>query len=154
MATIYGEGDRGNVAKLITTLDRGHFIWPGPGLNHKSLIYKDDAANACLRALEAPVSGIGTFNVSAPAVTMREIVTAICEGLGRPVPRLRIPQSLLQAASAFAYRMGDTGQLHQQFQKFIRDDVYSGSRFESIYNFHTAISLAEGIRREVNFLRS
>ncbi|MGB7983980.1 MAG: NAD-dependent epimerase/dehydratase family protein [Terracidiphilus sp.] len=154
MATIYGEGDQGNVARLIAALDRGHFIWPGSGLNRKSLIYKDDAANACLRSLEAPVSGVRTFNVSSPAVTMREIVTAICEELGRPAPRLRIPQSLIQAASAFAHKMGNNGQLYQQFQKFIRDDVYSGYKFESTYNFHPAVSLDEGIRREVNFLRS
>lgn len=154
MATIYGEGDRGNVAKLITALDRGRFLWPGSGLNHKSLIYKDDAARACLRALEFPPSGTQIFNVSAPAATMREIVTAICEGLGRPVPRLGIPQFFLQAASSIAGGLGDPGQLRQQFQKFIRDDVYSASKFEAAYHFYPAVSLAEGMRREVNFLRS
>ena len=29
--TIYGEGDRGNVAKLIGALGRGRFVWPGSG---------------------------------------------------------------------------------------------------------------------------
>ena len=154
MATIYGEGDRGNVAKLIAALDRGRFLWPGSGQNHKSLIYRDDAARACLCALEAPAAGIGIFNVSVPAVTMREIVTAICQGLERPVPRLGIPQSFLLAASAIAGALGDPGQLRQRFQKFIRDDVYSGSRFETAYGFHPAVSLAEGMRREVNFMRS
>ena len=81
-ATIYGEGDRGNVANLIRALDRGRFVWPGSGQNRKSLIYKDDAARACLRALERPAPGIEIFNVSARPATMREIVTAICEGLG------------------------------------------------------------------------
>ena len=30
------------------------FIWPGSGLNQKSLIYKEDAARACLGALRLP----------------------------------------------------------------------------------------------------
>jgi nucleoside-diphosphate-sugar epimerase len=154
MATIYGEGDRGNVARLITALDHGRFLWPGSGLNHKSLIYKDDAACACIRALEYPASGIQIYNVSAPAVTMREIVTSICHGLGRPVPRLGIPQCFLEVASAITSRLGDPGQFSQQFKKFISDDVYNGSKFEDAYDFHPGVSLMEGMRREVSFLRS
>jgi len=153
-ATIYGEGDRGNVAKLIGALDRGRFIWPGSGLNQKSLIYKEDAARACLRALEYTVSGTEIFNVSAQSATMREIVSAICQALGRPIPRLGIPSVLLKAAEAMSRRMGDPGQLGQRLQKFIHDDVYDGSKFEATFDFWPAISLSEGMRREVNFLRA
>jgi nucleoside-diphosphate-sugar epimerase len=153
-ATIYGEGDRGNVAKLIGALDSGRFIWPGSGLNHKSLIYKDDAARACLCALECSVSGTQIYNVSAQPVTMREIVSAICHALGRPVPHLGIPLVLLKAVGAISCRMGDPGQLGQRLEKFIHDDVYDGSRFESTFDFRPAISLSEGMRREVAFLQA
>jgi nucleoside-diphosphate-sugar epimerase len=153
-ATIYGEGDRGNVAKLIGALDSGRFIWPGSGLNHKSLIYKDDAARACLCASEYLVSGTQIFNVSAQPATMREIVSAICQALGRPVPHLGIPSALLKAAYAISRRMGDPGQLGQRLEKFIHNDVYDGSRFESTFDFRPAISLSEGMRREVAFLQA
>jgi nucleoside-diphosphate-sugar epimerase len=153
-ATIYGEGDRGNVKKLIGALDSGRFIWPGSGLNHKSLIYKDDAARACLRALEYPVSGTQIYNVSAQPVTMREIVSAICQALGRPVPHLGIPLVVLKAVGAISSRMGDPGQLGQRLEKFIHDDVYDGSRFESTFAFRPAISLSEGMRREVDYLQA
>lgn len=154
LATIYGEGDRGNVAKLIGALDRGRFIWPGSGENQKSLIYKRDAARACVRALESPASGTGIFNVSAQPASMREIVTAICEALGRPVPRLGIPLALLRTAGAIARAIGDPGNLDQRLQKFIHDDVYSGEKFETAFDFSPAVSLAEGMRREVAFRRS
>jgi UDP-glucose 4-epimerase len=153
-ATIYGEGDHGNVAKLIGALESGRFIWPGSGLNHKSLIYKDDAARACLRALECPVSGTQILNVSAHPATMREIVSAICQALGIPIPHLGIPQALLKIASAMSRGLGDPGQLSQQLQKFIRDDIYNGSKFETAFDFCPAISLSEGIRREVEFLQA
>ena len=153
-ATIYGEGDRGNVAKLIGALNSGRFIWPGSGLNHKSLIYKDDAARACLCALEYPVAGTQIYNVSAQPATMREIVSAICQALGRPVPHLGIPLVFLKAVGAISCRMGDPGQLGQRLEKFIHDDVYDGSRFESTFDFRPAISLSEGMRREVAFLQA
>lgn len=153
-ATIYGEGDRGNVAKLVMALDRRRFIWPGPGLNQKSLIYKEDAARACLLVLEGPLPGIVILNVTAPSVPMREIVTAICQALGRPIPRLKIPLTLLTGAAAIFGRLGDPGALNQRLQKFIQDDVYDGSRFESIFGFRPGISLSEGIRREVESLHS
>src|SRR5258708_2001641 len=154
MATIFGEGDRGNVAKLIAALDRGRFLWPGSGKTQKSLIYNDDAARACLGALEPPSRGIDIFNVSARAVTMREIVTAICQALGCRVPRLSIPRPLLNAASTISDMLGDPGGLREHLRKFIRDDVYSGSKFEAAYHFRPAVSLSEGIQREVMFLRS
>jgi len=153
-ATMYGEGDRGNVARLIGALDRGRFVWPGPGQNRKCLIYKEDAARACLGALERRAAGAEIFNVSPRSATMREIVIAICQALGRSAPRLEIPLSVIQAAGAMSSRMGDPGHLAQRMQKFIRDDVYDGSKFESTFDFRPAVSLAEGMRREVDSLRS
>jgi nucleoside-diphosphate-sugar epimerase len=153
-ATIYGEGDRGNVARLVGALNRSRFIWPGSGLNQKSLIYKQDAARACLAALERPLSGTKIFNVSARPASMREIVSAICQSLGRPVPRFGISLALLKAVGAISCRMGDPGQFGQRLEKFIHDDVYDGSRFESAFDFRPAISLTEGMRREVEYLQA
>jgi nucleoside-diphosphate-sugar epimerase len=154
LATIYGEADRGNVAKLIKALERGRFIWPGSGLNLKSLIYKEDAARACLCAAQRGAPGTEVFNASAQPATMREIVSTICEALGRPVPRLRAPRALLSAVSALSRSVGDPKQLGQRVEKFTRDDVYSGSKFEAAFDFRPATSLAEGIRKEVIGLSS
>ena len=152
-ATIYGERDRGNVAKLIGVLDRGHFIWPGSGNNQKSLIYREDAARACLHALDRALPGVEVFNVSARPATMREIVAAICQALGRPVPRLGIPLPLLKAVGAICRRAGDPGHLNQRLRKFIHDDVYAGAKFETAFDFRPIFSLSEGMRREVGSLR-
>jgi len=153
-ATIYGEMDRGNVANLIRALDRGRFIWPGSGNNQKSLIYREDAARACVQALRRSLPGVEVFNVSAQPATMREIVAAICQALGRPVPRLGVPLSLLSAAGAISRRLGDPGRLDQRLRKFVHDDVYDGSKFEAAFGFRPAFSLSDGMRREVDSLRS
>jgi nucleoside-diphosphate-sugar epimerase len=149
LATIYGEGDRGNVSKLIGALESGRFVWPGNGLNRKSLIYKEDAARACLRAAEGGVPGIDIFNVSAQSATMLEIVSTICQALGRPVPRLGIPHFILRAAISVSRGLGDPGQFGQRLEKFTRDDVYNSSKFETAFDFYPATSLLEGIRKTV-----
>lgn len=143
LSTIYGEGDRGNVAKLINALERKHFIWPGDGLNRKSLIYKEDAARACLCAAERATPGVEVFNVSAKPASMREIVTAICQALGYPVPRLGIPPALLKAAAVVSHGLGDPRQLGQRLEKFTHDDCYSSSKFEAAFDFFPATSLSE-----------
>jgi hypothetical protein len=50
-------------------------------------------------------------------------------------------------------KVADPGQLAKRLQKFIHDDVYDGSRFETTFGFRAEISLSEGMRREVDFLR-
>ena len=46
LATLYGEGNPGNVGRLMRALDRGRFLWIGDGSNRKSLLYRGDAARA------------------------------------------------------------------------------------------------------------
>jgi nucleoside-diphosphate-sugar epimerase len=152
LATVYGEGDRGNVARLIGAIDRGRFIWAGSGDNQKSLIYKEDAARACLLAVDRSELTTEIFNVSTSPCTMREILTAICDALGRPVPQLAIPLSLLRPTSAFCRSIGDPLQFASRLEKFLRDDVYDGTRFITRFGFFPQVPLREGIRKEVEFL--
>ncbi len=65
LATVYGEGDRGNIARLMRTIDAGRFVWVGRGTNRKSLLHRNDAAAAVLAVVSTGPSGIRTFNVSA-----------------------------------------------------------------------------------------
>ncbi len=148
-ATIFGEGDRGNLAKLIVALNRGRFIWPGPGLNSKSLIYKDDAAAACILALNDLRPGVNVFNVAARPATMQEIVGSICMTLGRPVPRLRAPDMLVRMLLAICDIGSRLGQSMPALQQFIHDDVYSANKFEQEFGFQSSVTMPEGIRREV-----
>ena len=157
LATLYGEGDPGNVARLMRSIDRGRFIWIGDGSNHKSLLYKGDAARAVLAVVSSPASGINIYNVSAPPCTMREIVQGLASALGMPVPTWHIPASLTLAvagmAAAVAGGKGRLGNLHSTLQKWLADDAYSADKFEKAFNFKTQVSLGEGLCREVEWYR-
>lgn len=152
LATVYGEGDRGNVLRLIRSVDRRRFIWIGRGKNHKSLIHVDDVARACVAVLTSPCAGINIYNVSAPARTMREIVEGIAAALKRPAPRLHVPQGLaLNIASILKKVAGENsklGSLKAPIEKWLAEDVYDARKFQQQFGFETEMKLAEGLRRE------
>ena len=127
LATLYGEGDPGNVGRLMRTLDRGRFLWIGDGSNRKSLLYKEDAARACVAVAERPASGINIYNVSAPACTMREIVDGIADALGKHPSPVRVPATPALLLSRHLAKIPNrrlTG-LHQTVKKWlvIRDSA-------------------------------
>ena len=155
LATLYGEGDPGNVGRLIRMLDRRHFLWIGDGSNRKSLLYKGDAARACLALAERPASGINIYNVSAPACTMHDIVNGIADALGKhPFPvRVPAPLALLLSRNLSRIPSRRMGGLHQTVKKWLAEDVYDTRRFEEAYGFQTKTSLKEGLKREVDWYR-
>ena len=155
LATLYGEGDPGNVGRLMRTLDRGRFLWIGDGSNRKSLLYKEDAARACVAVVKRPAFGINLYNVSAPACTLREIVDGIAVALGRHPFSVRVPVSLALLLSRHLSRIPNRRMagLHQTVKKWLADDVYDTHRFEEAFGFQARTSLADGLKREVDWYR-
>jgi len=148
LATLYGEDDPGNVGRLVRSLDRGRFIWIGAGSNRKSLLYKGDAARACLTVASRPASGIKVYNVSAPPCTMRDIVDGIGAALGkRPLPVV-VPAGLALFLSGML-----SSNLHKTIEKWLSEDIYDTSRFNEAFGFQTMTSLSEGLRLEVDGYR-
>jgi nucleoside-diphosphate-sugar epimerase len=153
LATLYGEEDPGNVARLIGSIERGRFIWVGKGENLKSLLNREDAAGACVAVIKAPVSGINIYNVSAPPRKMCDIVAAITRALGSSVPSWHVPGSFaLNSAKiikSLSFNRGRLGNVHGTLQKWLADDYYNVDKLCNAFNFQTKVSLEEGIRREV-----
>ena len=155
LATAYGEGDPGNVGRLMRSIDRGRFIWIGSGLNRKSLIHREDVGRACLAVLKKPPQGINIYNVSAPPCTMREIVAGISAALGKQPFPVRVPASLALLLSRHLSRIPNRcmAGLHQTVKKWLAEDVYDTRRFEVAYGFQTKTSLKDGLKREVDWYR-
>jgi UDP-glucose 4-epimerase len=155
LATLYGEGDPGNVGRLVRTLDRGRFLWIGDGINRKSLLYKGDAARACMAVAERPAPGINIYNVSAPACTMREIVDGIANALGKHPFPVRVPTSLALLLGRHLSRIPNRRMagFHQTVKKWLAEDVYDTRRFEGAYGFQTKTSLEDGLKRQVDWYR-
>ncbi len=155
LATLYGEGDPGNVARLMRTIDRRRFIWVGDGSNRKSLLHRDDAARACLAVLGSAKAGIEVFNVSAPPCTMRDIVETLATALGRRLPAWRVQAGLALGAARLASILpfSPFRNVRATVEKWLADDAYSASRFQAAYGYQTHIGLVEGLQREVAWYR-
>jgi UDP-glucose 4-epimerase len=145
MATLYGAGDRGNIAKLTEAIARGRFMLPGNGHNLKSILHKTDAARACLLVAETPppAGTVGMFNVACAPQSMRSIVRTISASLKRRVLRVPMPDRLLVAVASRLLRLGMLPGIMSTLQKFLRNDAYSPLLFEQTYGFHCEVALAD-----------
>ncbi len=158
LATVYGEGDPGNVARLMRAIDRGCFVWVGDGSNRKSLIHREDAARACMSVLNTSEAGINTYNVSAPPCTVRDVVEGLASALGRSLPRWHVPAYLAlwlaRIGGLLTRGHGRLGNLNPTLKKWLADDVYVASKFRQRFDFQTHVELAEGLRQEVAWYRT
>jgi len=156
-ATLYGEGAPGNVARLIRAIDRRRFIWLGRGENRKTLVHVEDAARACLLAIAKMPAGLNVYNVSSPSVTMRHIVEALAHALGKQPPRWHIPAWLARRGAWMAGRLlsgaGLFRSLENTIDKWLCDDVFSGTKIERELGFVPQVDLADGLRRQVQAYR-
>ena len=150
LATIYGEGDPGNIARLIAAIDRRQFIWIGRGINRKSIIYRADAARAIVDAACGHTLAAGIFNLSAPAVTMRRIVEVIGRQLGRPTPRWHIPigaARLITRAAAVAGRPAPQATV----ERWLAEDVYPSTASTRPSDSRCRVDVEAGLEREVSW---
>ena len=156
-ATVIGEGDFGNVSRLIEAIDNKRFIWIGKGENRKSLIYKKDVAKACLAVLDKKTEKTEVFNVSAEPLKMNEIVSLIAENLGRKVPKIFFPDQVLIKAIKTGLKIRKAGKMQNLLntvEKWIAEDFYPAEKIKSAYNFVPEISAEEALRREVNWYKN
>jgi nucleoside-diphosphate-sugar epimerase len=155
LATLYGEGDPGNVGRLMRALDRGRLCLIGDGNNRKSLLYKGDAARVCLAVALCPANGLRIYNVSAPPCTMREIMDSLSMALGKKPLPVKIPAPIALIAGKFFSCLPEKrlSRLYPTIEKWLAEDVYDTSRIERDYGYHTQVDLIEGLKREVRWYR-
>jgi nucleoside-diphosphate-sugar epimerase len=150
LATLYGEGDPGNVGRLMRAIDRRRFVRVGACKNRKSLLHREDAARACVMVAGRPGYGIRVYNVAAAPVTMDDVVKAIAAALGRRLWPVRVPSSVALAGARILARVtGPPGAaLGETLMAWLADDVYEASRFATAYGFESSVPLGEGLRRQ------
>ena len=98
-AAIYGPlEDR--FLKLPKVLKSGSFIMFGGGEVLYHFIHVDDLCNAFVLCAERDEAVGQTYIIADDhAITLNQIVAIMCEALGMPVPRRRLPMSILMTAS-------------------------------------------------------
>lgn len=154
LATVIGEGDAGNVSRLIRAVDRRRFYWIGKGSNRKSLLYKGDVAGACKAVLSKKERGTEIFNVSGEPATMKEIVSYIEDAIGKKTLPVALPPGLLRTvftANSKILRLGKIRRLGETVEKWLSDETFSAESLKEAYGFEPQTGIREAIRREVEW---
>ena len=157
LATVLGEDDRGNTARLIKAIDRKRFIWIGNGENHKSLIYKADVADACVKILNKKTNVSEIFNLTGEPVKINFVVAEIAKNLNRKISGIKVPIKLLKnifEANLKTLRSKKISKLSETVEKWMSEDVFSGDKFAEIYSFRPQTPICEAIRRQVKAYRA
>lgn len=155
LATVIGEGDRGNTTRLIRAIEKGRFVWIGAGSNKKSLIYKNDVAEGILKIIESDEkNGTEIYNLIGESVTMREIVGLISKNLHKKTPRLKISEGLVRGffkVTKKGFSIAYINKFEKTFDKWLSNDIFSGRKFLEKYGFKPKTSISDALKKQVNY---
>ena len=161
MSTIYGAGDPGNMARLLRMLLSKKSFWQiGQGVNRKSLIHIQDAAEACLRAaiMDRRAGEFHVYNIADEPHLMADVVSTACELTGTKIRPFPLPPKALILAgrglNAVCFGKGPFGRLATTIEKWITHDAYDGQEFCQDHDFQPSVSLRDGLKSEVDWLRT
>ena len=140
LAAVYGRRMKGNYRRLVDALRRHRFVAVGQGSNRRTLVHERDVTRAAILAADRVNEVNGVFNVTDGRThAMREILAAICSALGRPEPRLRIPESLARTAAR------GLGQSHL-IDKYLETVEVKGEHIQKALGFSPEFDLTAGWR--------
>jgi nucleoside-diphosphate-sugar epimerase len=143
-ATIIGESDKGNVARLIKQIRAKRFIWIGKGGNLKSLVSKNDVANLCYLLATKNSSDFRIYNVTSAPIKMSEIVETISDELNVKLPKLYVPTSIAMLL----------GKVSVTIRKWLADDVFSNKKLFTELGIGMQDDIRDVLRREVRSIES
>jgi nucleoside-diphosphate-sugar epimerase len=138
---VYGPGNKGNLFRMISAIDRGRFP-PLPDVgNRRSMVHVSNVVDAAILAAAHPAANGQCYIVTdRRPYSTRELYEMICRSLGKPIPRWHVP---LGALKGLAW-VGDViGRLRRQRFVFDSDalEKLTGSAWYS----------SEKIARELGF---
>ena len=157
---VYGPTRKGNLPRMVEAIRRGRFPPLPETAGQRSMVHVADVARAALLVSQSPrAAGQCYILTDGQRYSTREIYDWICEALGRPVPRWRVPQGALRAAAALGDLIGSV-----RGKRFIFDSdaldkltctaLYSSEKIESQLGFRPQYDLRAALPGIVAALRA
>jgi nucleoside-diphosphate-sugar epimerase len=157
-AAMYGEYDRGSMARLITAIRARRFALLGSGAQRKCLLYAGSLAAAITDELVGDLAPHRTESIAdLTSPTMREVVEAIEFATQIKTWRIRIPDRSLPALVEAAQRVAELTRYAPA--RSAADGLAAAIREVRCQpgnalarHVEDAVSIQEGLRREVRWL--
>jgi UDP-glucose 4-epimerase len=159
LGAVYGARIKGNYQRLLHAVARSRFLPIGRGENRRTLVYDRDVARAALLALEHPEAAGKIFNVSDGEFhTLNDIITAICQALGRKPPRLSLPTGPVRFAAAIVEDAAGLAGVsppitRAAIDKYAEDVAVDSRRIQNVLGFKPLYDLTKGWEETVQEMR-
>jgi nucleoside-diphosphate-sugar epimerase len=159
LAAVYGSRVRGNYERLVKSLAARRFIPIGDGSNRRSLVYDRDLAYAARLAVEHPGATGKIFNVSDGELhTLGDVISAICQALGRNNPHIHLPARPARFAAGIverlARRVGCKPPIaRSMIDKYTEDVIVDSSRIRKELGFAPKYGLLAGWKEAVQEMK-
>ena len=156
----YGPLDRGNVASLIRAVYVNRFFYFGDGNAERSMISSANATEAALKAALEPSAANQVFCVTdGTDHSVRDLVESICSALGKSRRPRRMPISLAEWLGKFGSLIERALSIQLPInsaavRKLSRPLTFSCEKAQRMLGYSPRESLAEGIRKEVEWLKT
>jgi len=157
---VYGPGNKGNLFRMIASVDRGMFP-PLPELgNRRSMVHVADVVQAAVRATETPASKGQCYIVTdGRAYSTRELYVLIRRGLGKDIPAWSIPIWTLKALAVTGDAIGKV--LGKRFvfdsdalDKLIGSAWYSSGKISQELGYKPARSFEDALPEMIAWCRT
>jgi UDP-glucose 4-epimerase len=156
---VYGPGNKGNLFRMVSAIDRGLFP-PLPEVdNCRSMVHVSNVVQAALLAATSPPANGQCYIVTdARSYSTNELYKVICKGLGKRIPRWHIPRVALQTVA----RVGDLiGRVRRRrflfdsdaLDKLIGSAWYSSERISQELGYHPSITFQESLPELIDWYR-
>lgn len=156
---VYGPTDKGNLFRMIAAIDRGWFPPLPPIASVRSMLHVGNFTQAVLRILQAegPLKPCYVVTDAKP-YSVTAIYELLCAGLGKRVPRRRVPLWMLKAAAGAgdvlqAFTKRPVPLTHAALQKLIEPAWYCSDAIARDLGYRPEYSFEDAVPELVAFYR-
>jgi nucleoside-diphosphate-sugar epimerase len=150
---VFGPGmPNQSLYQLLSLVERGWFVYAGAPGAMANYVFVDDVADALWLCATSPAAR-DVYNLSDDR-TMEAFVTAIASALGRPAPRVRLPEGLLRGAARILRGVPGMPLTESRIVALTRHTAYPSARIREELGFRFIVGVEEGLRRLVADWRS
>jgi nucleoside-diphosphate-sugar epimerase len=155
-AMVFGEGDRGNLIKLIKSINKKRYVQIGNGQTLKSLIYSRDMARVIIGCLEKLSSGKYVMNVANPeAISMKNLSSEIWYTLGHDGNIPSLPKAFLEMALGVTDKFfpGKLPVNKAQLNKLNTETTLNVDKLVAMIDFRPDYTVAAALRAEIKWAK-